>query len=140
MPCPTKCGRGSARSPTSTPCARRGSGSRSTLSRPVESSRFERTVRTESSEIFAIYGGARRVGRIDLHYGRFEVHGTLLLEVDLTDDELQQVIDQVDEELVQTHDPEREDFLVTVFKSEELGFYSDEFEADDDAEDDEEDR
>jgi hypothetical protein len=102
----------------------------------VESSRFERTVRTESSEIFAIYGGARRVGRIDLHYGRFEVHGTLLLEVDLTDDELQQVIDQ----LVQTHDPEREDFLVTVFKSEELGFYSDEFEADDDAEDDEEER
>ena len=58
-------------------------------------SRFERTVRTESSEIFAIYGGARRVGRIDLHYGRFEVHGTLLLEVDLTDDELQQVIDQI---------------------------------------------
>jgi predicted AlkP superfamily phosphohydrolase/phosphomutase len=104
----------------------------------VESSRFERTVRTESSEIFAIYGGARRVGRIDLHYGRFEVHGTLLLEVDLTDDELQQVIDQIDEELVQTHDPEREDFLVTVFKSDELGFYSDEFEADDDAEDDEE--
>src|SRR5213078_5096513 len=101
------------------------------LSRSVESSRFERTVRTESSEIFAIYGGARRVGRIDLHYGRFEVHGTLLLEVDLTDDELQQVIDQIDEELVQTHDPEREDFLVTVFKSEELGFYSDEFEADD---------
>src|SRR5213078_1190646 len=112
------------------------------LSRAMESSRFERTVRTESSEIFAIYGGARRVGRIDLHYGRFEVHGTLLLEVDLTDDELQQVIDQIDEELVQTHDPEREDFLVTVFKSEELGFYSDEFEADDEAEeeDDEEER
>ena len=108
------------------------------LSRPVESSRFERTVRTESSEIFAIYGGARRVGRIDLHYGRFEVHGTLLLEVDLTDDELQQVIDQIDEELVQTHDPEREDFLVTVFKSEELGFYSDEFEADDAGDDEDE--
>ena len=83
----------------------------------MESSRFERTVRTESSEIFAIYGGARRVGRIDLHYGRFEVHGTLLLEVDLTDDELQQVIDQIDEE---------------------LGFYSDEFEADDAVDDDEE--
>jgi len=125
---------------TSTLCAQHGSGSRGTLSRPVESSRFERTVRTESSEIFAIYGGARRVGRIDLHYGRFEVHGTLLLEVDLTDDELQQVIDQIDEELVQTHDPEREDFLVTVFKSEELGFYSDEFEADDEADEDEEER
>jgi dihydroflavonol-4-reductase len=41
------------------------------------------------------------------------------------------LIDQLDEELVQTHDPEREDFLVTVFKSEELGFYSDEFEEDD---------
>jgi len=104
----------------------------------MEAARFERNVRTESSEIFTIYGGARRVGRVDIHYGRFEVHGTLLLEVDLTDDELQQVIDQIDEELVQTHDPEREDFLVTVFKSEELGFYSDEFEADDAADDDEE--
>src|SRR3989442_14794259 len=104
----------------------------------MEAARFERPVRTDSSEIFGIYGGARRVGRIDLHYGRFEGHGTLLLEVDLTDDELQQVIDQVDEELVQTHDPEREDFLVTGFKSEELGFYSDEFDADDAVDDDEE--
>lgn len=106
----------------------------------MEAARFERTVRTESSEIFAIYGGARRVGRIDLHYGRFEVHGTLLLEVDLTDDELQQIIDQIDEELVQTHDPEREDFLVTVFKSEELGFYSDEYEGEDETGEDDEDR
>ena len=106
----------------------------------MESARFERTVRTESSEIFSIYGGARRVGRVDIHYGRFEVHATLLVEVDLTDDELQQIIDQQDEELVQTHDPEREDFLVTVFKSEELGFYSDEYEGDDDADEEEEER
>src|SRR5712692_8614929 len=104
----------------------------------MEASRFERQVRTESSEIFAVYGGARRIGRVDLHYGRFEVNATLLLEVDLTDDELQQLIDQMDEELVQTHDPEREDFLVTVFKGEELGFYSDEFEADESPEDEEE--
>ena len=102
----------------------------------MEAVRFERAVRTETSEIFSVYGGARRLGRVDLHYGRFEVNGTLLLEVDLTDDELQQLIDQLDEELVQTHDPEREDFLVTVFKAEELGFYSDEFESDDDESDD----
>jgi hypothetical protein len=80
----------------------------------MEAARFERNVRTESSEIFTIYGGARRIGRVDIHYGRFEVHGT---------------------QLIQTHDPEREDFLVTVFKSEELGFYSDEFESDDDEDD-----
>src|SRR5207247_9596189 len=101
-----RCARGSAPSPTSTRCARRGSGSRSTLSPLMESSRFERTVRTESNEIFAIYGGARRVGGIDLDYGRFEVHGTLLLEVDVTEGELQQLIDQIDEELVQTGDRE----------------------------------
>ena len=104
----------------------------------MEAARFERTVRTESSEIFTIYGGARRVGRVALHYGRFEVHATLLLDVELTDDELQQLIDQLDEELVQTHDPEREDFLVTVFKAEELGFYSDEFESEDEEDDEEE--
>ncbi len=111
---------------------------RARYSRRVEAARFERTVRTESSEIFTIYGGARRVGRVDLHYGRFEVHATLLLDVELTDDELQQLIDQLDEELVQTHDPEREDFLVTVFKAEELGFYSDEFESEDGEDDEEE--
>ena len=104
----------------------------------MEASRFERTVRTESSEIFTIFGGARRIGRVDIHYGRFEVHATLLLDVDLNDDELQALIDQLDEELVQTHDPEREDFLVTVYKAEELGFYSDEFESDDDEEDEDE--
>lgn len=104
----------------------------------MEASRFERTVRTETSEIFTIYGGARRIGRVDVHYGRFEVNGTLLLEVELTDDEVQQLIDQLDEELVQTHDPEREDFLVTVFKAEELGFYSDEYESEEEGDEEEE--
>jgi predicted AlkP superfamily phosphohydrolase/phosphomutase len=104
----------------------------------MEAARFERTVRTESSEIFNVFGGARRIGRVDIHYGRFEVHATLLLDVELTDDELQALIDQLDEELVQTHDPEREDFLVTVYKAEELGFYSDEFESEDDDEDEDE--
>ena len=51
-----------------------------------------------------------------------------MLEVDLTEDEVHQLIGQVDEELVQSYDPEREDFLVTVYKGEELGFYSDEYE------------
>ncbi len=104
----------------------------------MEAARFERQVRTEASEVFIVYGGARRIGRVDVHYARFEVHATLILEVELTDDEVQQLIDQLDEELVQTHDPEREDFLVTVFKGEELGFYSDEFESEDDEEEDEE--
>ncbi len=108
----------------------------------MEATRFERQVRTEASEIFIAYGGARRIGRVDLHYARFEVHATLILEVELTDDEVQQLIDQMDEELVQTHDPEREDFLVTVYRGEELGFYSDEYDSEDDDEedDDEEER
>src|SRR5260370_41502858 len=104
----------------------------------MEAARFEPTVRPEWSENFNVFGGAGRIGRVDIHYGRFEVHATLRLDVELTDDELQALIDQLDEELVQTHDPEREDFLVTVYKAEELGFYSDEFESEDDAEEDEE--
>lgn len=105
----------------------------------MEAARFERQVRTESSESFVVYGGARRIGRLDLHYARFEVHGTLVSEVELTDDEVQQLIDQIDEELVQTHDPEREDFLVTVYRGEELGFYSDEYDSDEEDDDEEED-
>ena len=67
------------------------------------------------------------------------MHGTLILEVELTDDEVQQLIDQLDEELVQTHDPEREDFLVTVYRGEELGFYSDEYDSEEDEDEDDED-
>jgi len=104
----------------------------------MEAARFERQVRTESSEVLVVYGGARRIGRLDLHYARFEVHGTLILEVELTDDEVQQLIDQVDEELVQTHDPEREDFLVQVYRGEELGFYSDEYDSDEEEDEGEE--
>ena len=104
----------------------------------MEAARFERQVRTEASEVFVVYGGARRVGRLDLHYARYEVHASIVLEVDLTDDEVQQLIDQVDEELVQTHDPEREDFLVTVFRGEELGFYSDEYDSDEEENDEDE--
>lgn len=104
----------------------------------MEASRFERQLRTEASEIFIAYGGARRIGRLDLHYARFEVQATLVLEVELTDDEVQQLIDQIDEELVQTHDPEREDFLVTVYRGEELGFYSDEYESEGEDEEEEE--
>src|SRR5258708_26759565 len=73
--------------------------------RLMEAARFERTVRTESSEIFAIYGGARRVGRVDLHYGRLEVNATLLPAVGPTDDYLHQLLDQLHEDLAQTHDP-----------------------------------
>ncbi len=104
----------------------------------MEAARFERQVRTGSSEAFVVYGGARRIGRADLHYARFEVHATVILEVELTDDEIQQLIDQMDEELVQTHDPEREDFLVTVYRGEELGFYSDEYDSEDEEGDEEE--
>src|SRR3989442_14460138 len=43
-----------------------------TLSRPRVAARFERTVRTAARQLFAIYGGARRGGRIDLHYRRFD--------------------------------------------------------------------
>src|SRR2546422_9466081 len=88
-----------------------------TLSRPMEAARFERTVRPESSEIFAIYGGARRVGRLGLHYRRFGGHGTLLLGGDLTADELQQIIGQIDEEVLQTHHPRGEGFLVPGVKT-----------------------
>src|SRR5439155_298755 len=85
--------------------------------------------------------GEHDVNISSMQVGRLHPRGEALMILTLDDavpDEVQQVIDQIDEELVQTHDPEREDFLVTVFKSEELGFYSDEFDADDAVDDDEE--
>jgi hypothetical protein len=56
----------------------------------------------------------------------------------MTEDDIQDLIAQIDERVVMTADPYREDFVVTVWAGRESGVYSDEEDEDDD-EDDEDD-
>jgi len=93
----------------------------------MEGLTFERQCRTLYSEGYFIAQGDERIGRVDLHYGSSIVYGTLIVHSEMSDDDINDLIEQIDEELVLTADVERDDFQVTVYQGKELGFYSDDY-------------
>jgi hypothetical protein len=104
----------------------------------MEPVKFERQFRTPSSEGYYVTQGDERIGRVDLHFASDVVYATLVVEVDVDEDDVQDIIEQVDEELVLSADVPREDFLVTVYRGKDLGFYSDDFFGEEEDEEDEE--
>jgi|GEM_PF-254807 len=100
---------------------------------------FEREARTPYSEIFVIENDSGEdVGRVDLHFTPSVTYATLCIPENLSEDDIQEMIAQIDERLVMTTDPYREDFVVTVWTGRESGVYSDE-DMDDEDEDDDDD-
>jgi hypothetical protein len=96
---------------------------------------FERECRTPYSESYSVESeGGDDVARVDLHFTPTGAYATLCVSESLTEDDVQELIGQIDERLVMTSDPYREDFVVTVWTGRESGVYSDE---DDDEEDEE---
>ncbi len=71
-----------------------------------------------------------RLGTVDIHFTSTAVHGTLILERELEETELTKLIEQIDEDLVLSADMPRDDFLVSVYVGRDVGFYSDEYFAD----------
>jgi hypothetical protein len=89
--------------------------------------RLTRLVRTRSSEIYLIWEENNRVGQLDLHYAQDTIHATLILETDLSVTSEEELLTQIDEDIVSSYLPsfERDDFLVTVFRGEEISSYTD---------------
>ena len=98
--------------------------------------RLTRLVRTNSSEIYLIWEENNRVGQLDLHYAQDTIHATLILETDLSVTSEEELLTQIDEDIVSSYLPsfERDDFLVTVFRGEEISSYTDSQSLDDDDE------
>src|SRR5215470_5757960 len=97
---------------------------------------FERHFRTPYSEGYYIMQGNslqsnNRLGTVDIHFTSTAVHGTLILERELEETELTKLIEQIDEDLVLSADMPRDDFLVSVYVGKDVGFYSDEYFAED---------
>lgn len=93
---------------------------------------FERHFRTPYSEGYYIMQGDSlqsnsRLGTVDIHFTSTTVHGTLILERELEEADLTKLIEQIDEDLVLSADMPREDFLVSVYVGKDVGFYSDEY-------------
>ena len=100
--------------------------------------RLSRLVRTQSSEIFLVWEEDRRIGQLDLHYANDTIHATLVLEADLPVNTEEELLAQIDEDIISSYLPsfDREDFLVTVFRGEEISSYTDSSGALDDIDDD----
>ncbi len=93
---------------------------------------FERHFRTPHSEGYYIMQGSNlqsnnRLGTVDIHFTTTAVHGTLILERELEETDLTKLIEQIDEDLVLSADMPRDDFLVSVYVGKDVGFYSDEY-------------
>jgi hypothetical protein len=87
---------------------------------------FEREFRTQTSESYVIEVEEDEIGRIDIHYSNSAAYGTLAVSESMTEEEIRTLISEIDERLVLTADPFREDFMVTVWTGREYGNYSDE--------------
>ena len=99
--------------------------------------RYDRVCRTSHSEAYLLSEGDDPFGRIDLHFGSSVVHGVLIVERDLADQDLHGLVQRIDDDLVWTADQPREDFLVTVYRGTESGVISDRDEEDEEDEEDE---
>src|SRR3990170_7638423 len=88
--------------------------------------RIVRLLRTLSSEIYVIWDDERRVGQLDLHYADGSIHASLMLEAELTDREQHDLYAQIDEDVVSSYLPsfEREEFVVTVFRGQEVDSFN----------------
>ena len=89
--------------------------------------RFTRLVRTNSSEIYLIWEQNNRMGQVDLHFAIDTIHAKLILENDLPVELEEELLTQIDEDIVSSYLPSfvRNDFLVTVFRGEQISSYTD---------------
>ena len=99
---------------------------------------FEREARTPYSEVYSINDGQHSLGRVDVHYTASATFATLAVHTSRTDDQVQELLGELDERIVSTADPYREDLIVTVWKGEEAGVFGDDSDFDDEDEDDHE--
>lgn len=94
----------------------------------IMNSRFNlsRLARTATSEIYMIWDGDKRVGQLHIHYVHSIIHVALMLEIDLSISEQDDLISQIDEDIISSYLPsfEREDMLVTIYRGEEINSFS----------------
>ena len=87
---------------------------------------YERESRTPYSETYIVENESGSIARADLHYTPAVVFATLCVPQSWSEDDIQDVITDMDDRVVRTADPFREDLVVTVWSGTEVGVYSDE--------------
>jgi len=86
--------------------------------------RFEREVRTPYSEVYTILDEDSPEGRLDIHYAGNLIHATLCVSERFTQEEIQELIEDIDHELLDAVGLARDDFIVHVHQGQEVGVFS----------------
>lgn len=90
----------------------------------METYTFERECRTPFSECYTILEEENQVGRVDIHFTNLVIHATLTISESLTTDGIQDLIDTIDEELLDSVGIERHEIIVHVHQGRDIGVYS----------------
>jgi hypothetical protein len=85
---------------------------------------FERECRTPFSECHTVLKDETAAGRVDLHFADPVVHATLSIAENLTTDEIQDLVDTIDEELLDSVGITRQEVIVHVHQGRDLGVFS----------------
>jgi hypothetical protein len=86
--------------------------------------RFEREVRTPHSEVYTIFEEDQPQGRFDIHYAGNVIHATLTVSERFTQDEIQDLIDDLDSEILDAVGLSRDDLIIHVHQGREIGVFS----------------
>ena len=90
----------------------------------MEKYHFERECRTSQSECYTVLGEENAKGRVDIHFAETVVHATLNIAESLTNDDIQDLIDTIDEQLMDPVGMTRQEVIVHVHQGRDLGVFS----------------
>ena len=85
---------------------------------------FERECRTPYSESYTIVEEQESIGSLDLHYTQSIVHATLCVSESVSRDSIQELIDTIDDELLDSSGISRDEFIVHVHQGRDMGIFS----------------
>lgn len=91
----------------------------------MEGLHYDRVCRTDRSEAYLVSREDEPLARVDLHFTSSIAYGLLIIEQQVGEEELMDLIETIDEDLVWSADLPRDDFVVTVYRGQEVGVYSD---------------
>ena len=85
---------------------------------------FEREARTAQSECYTVMAEESAIGRVDIHFADTVVHATLNVAESITTEEIQDLIDIIDEQLMDSVGITRQEVIVHVHQGRDLGVFS----------------
>ncbi len=85
---------------------------------------FERECRTVQSECYTVLMDSEPIGRIDVHFAELVIHASLSIVEGLTTEDIQDLIDTIDHELLDSVGISRQEVIVHVHQGSVLGVFT----------------